>query len=342
MPKEIIIKIARQLALGTLSSEPKQLTGGFMHQMYSLFTTKGKYAIKLLNPHIMQRETAMGNFQAAEQLEKLVEKSRIPILPAMTFNGQKMQEIEGQFFYIYEWYAGSSLKIEEINPTHCREIGKALAKIHQIDRKVVPFESHDIQINWDDYIEKMADHDKGLYELLNENRSLLFESQKRGNQASKKIPPQLTICHNDLDSKNVLWHEQDYRIIDLETLSYSSPFIELFEVALCWSGYSISKMEYHLFKVLIQSYHESGGQLPTDWSVIYDSNIGRLEWLAFNLNRALGIDCSLEEQEIGYSEVKATMKQIIYYAEIRDNVLNSLEELKDVANKYNTIDYPNV
>ncbi|CAM3330364.1 phosphotransferase enzyme family protein [Vagococcus fessus] len=326
----IIKKIAQQLDLGTLSSEPKQLTGGFMHQMYALFTTKGKYAIKLLNPYIMKRETAMANFQAAEQLEKLVEESQIPILPAMTFNGQKMQEIEGQFFYIYEWYEGKSLKIEEINPMHCWEIGNALAKIHQIDQKEVPFESHDIQINWDDYIEKMVDYDKGIYELLKENRSLLYESQRRGNQAIKNIPPLLTICHNDMDSKNVLWHEQDYRIIDLETLSYSSPFLELFEVALCWSGYSISKIDYHLFKVLIQSYHEAGGQLPTDWNVIYDSNNGRLEWLAFNLNRVLGIDCSLEEQKIGFNEVNETIKQIVYYAEIRENVLNSLEELKEI------------
>lgn len=209
----MIKKITQKLDLGTLSSEPKQLTGEFMHQMYALFTTKGKYAIKLLNPYIMKREAAMGNFQAAEQLKKLVEESRIPILPAMTFNGQKMQEIEEQFFYIYEWYEGRSLKMEEINPTHCRKIGKALAKIHQIDRKEVPFESHDIQINWDDYIEKMADYDKGIYEILNENRSLLYESQRRGNQAIKKITPLLTIFHNDMDSKNVLWHGFDYRIM---------------------------------------------------------------------------------------------------------------------------------
>lgn len=330
MPKEMIKKIAQQLDLGALSSEPKQLTGGFMHQMYSLFTTKGKYAIKLLNPYIMKRETAMSNFQAAEQLEKVVEDSQIAILPAMTVKGQKMQEIEGQFFYIYEWYEGRPLKIEEINATHCREIGKVLAKIHQIGRKDTPFKSHDIQIDWDDYIEKIADYDKVLYDLLKENRSLLYESQKRGNLAIKKIPPLLTICHNDMDSKNVLWHERDYRIIDLETLSYSSPFIELFEVALCWSGYSISKIDYHWFKVLIQSYHEAGGQLPTDWSVIYDSNNGRLEWLAFNLNRVLGINCSLEEQKIGFNEVKETIKQIVYYDEIRENLLNSLDELRDV------------
>lgn len=329
MDKVIIKKIAQQLNLGMILSPPEQLHGGLMHKMYSLVTEKGKYAIKLLNPYIMKRETAMANFQAAEQLEKLVEQYPIPILPAITFNGQKMQEIDGQFFYLYEWYEGASLKNEVITITHCREIGKTLAKIHQINRKKVPFKRNEIQIDWDTYIAKMAFQDESLYELLKQNRSLLYESQEIGNQAIKKIPPILSICHNDMDSKNVLWHGFDYRIIDLETLSYSSPFIELYEVALCWSGYEICKIDYHLFRAVIQSYHEAGGQLPTDWSIIYDSNYGRLEWLEFNIKRALGIDCSIEEKEIGLSEVRETVAHIVYYHEVRESLLNCLEEFNN-------------
>lgn len=325
----MIEKASRQLNLGTLTSPPEQLHGGLMHKMYSLVTEKGKYAIKLLNPYIMKRETAMANFQAAEQLEKLVEQYPIPILPAITFNGQKMQEIDGQFFYLYEWYEGASLKNEVITITHCREIGKTLAKIHQINRKKVPFKRNEIQIDWDTYIAKMAFQDESLYELLKQNRSLLYESQEIGNQAIKKILPILSICHNDMDSKNVLWHGFDYRIIDLETLSYSSPFIELYEVALCWSGYEICKIDYHLFRAVIQSYHEAGGQLPTDWSIIYDSNYGRLEWLEFNIKRALGIDCSIEEKEIGLSEVRETVAHIVYYHEVRESLLNCLEEFNN-------------
>lgn len=325
----MIERASQQLNLGMILSPPEQLHGGLMHKMYSLVTEKGKYAIKLLNPHIMHRETAMANFQVAEQLEKVVEDYPIPILPAITFNGQKMQEIEGQFFYIYEWYEGTSLKNEAITITHCREIGKTLAEIHQIAPKKAPFKRNEIQINWDAYIEKMAFQDEALYDLLKQHRSLLYESQERGNQAIKKIPPILSICHNDMDSKNVLWHGFDYRIIDLETLSYSSPFIELYEVALCWSGYEICKIDYHLFRAVIQSYHEADGQLPTNWSIVYDSNYGRLEWLEYNIKRVLGIDCSLEEKEIGLAEVRETVAHIVYYDEIRDDLLNHLEELNN-------------
>ena len=44
---DIFNKICLQLDLGEIMVEPTQLKGGFMHKMYSLFTTKGKYAIKI-------------------------------------------------------------------------------------------------------------------------------------------------------------------------------------------------------------------------------------------------------------------------------------------------------
>ena len=50
---------------------PIRLTGGFMHKMYKLETEQGIYALKLLNKFVMQRETAMENYAAAERLENI-------------------------------------------------------------------------------------------------------------------------------------------------------------------------------------------------------------------------------------------------------------------------------
>lgn len=60
-----------------------------------------------------------------------------------------------------------------------------------------------------------------MYRILYENRDLFYESQENGNQAVKELPAIHTICHNDPDSKNVLWREKDFRIIDLEWLEYN-------------------------------------------------------------------------------------------------------------------------
>lgn len=47
--------------------EPVCLSGGFMHKMYKINTQQGTFALKLLNPFVMQRETAMDNYVKAER-----------------------------------------------------------------------------------------------------------------------------------------------------------------------------------------------------------------------------------------------------------------------------------
>ena len=324
---DIFNKICLQLDLGEIMVEPTQLKGGFMHKMYSLFTTKGKYAIKMLNPYVMKRDTVFENYRIAEELEAKLEQSDIPILPALIFNGKKMQEIDGQYFYLFDFYEGKSLKGEEITIEHCRKIGEFLAKIHNIEKESQPYNRSEINVDWDMLIEKLSESNTELYNLLSSNRDILYESQQKGNLAVKKMPPVLTICHNDMDSKNVLWNGADCRIIDLECLCYSSPFVELYEMALCWSGYESCNIDFNLFKAPIKSYADNGGELPDDWETICYSSYGRLEWLEYNVKRALGIDCGEDEIEMGLSEVRETMEHIVYYHSVRDNILECLKSL---------------
>ena len=327
MDLELLNKICQQYKLGTLECEPVQLTGGFMHKMYSLFTTEGKFAVKLLNPYVMQRDEAMGNYRTAENLEKVLEENNIPILPAIVFNGEKMQKTDGRFFYLFRWYDGKALKSEEIQKLHCERIGGLLAEIHKLDCKEAPYERNEMNFDWDNYIKLFSDKNSELYYLLKENRTLLYENQKLGNDAVKKIPPIVSICHNDMDSKNVLWKGNDCRIIDLECLSYSSPIMESYELALCWSGYEICKIDFELFNCFINSYAKAGGQLMSEPEAIYNCNQGRLEWLEYNIKRSLGIECSEEEIEIGISEVKDTMAHVIYYHEAKSDIIHCLKQI---------------
>lgn len=84
-------KILDELKLGTLTAQPQRVTGGYMHKMYCLETTTGKYAVKLLNPAIMKRPDVFRNYQKAERLERILQENNIPIVPAMEINGNKMQ-----------------------------------------------------------------------------------------------------------------------------------------------------------------------------------------------------------------------------------------------------------
>lgn len=312
--------------LGILE-EPLVLSGGFIHKMYQVTTKQRKYAIKLLNPYIMKRSDAMMNYANAERLERLLEAKHLPILPALSFGGKKMQELNGQYFYLFEFYDGKPLARKNIRPYHCRKMGEALANIHCLDLKASDEKYSEMKIDWEFYLAEVKKVNQEIYGLLKDNINLIIESQHHGNEAKKKLPKISAICHNDMDPKNVLWKNQAYRIIDLECLAYSQPMLELFEMALCWSGYAECQIDFQLFEAFLQGYIEANGSIPTDWQVLYDCNNNRLEWLEYNLKRVLGIDCTEDERELGIAQVKATLKQIVYYAKMQEEILKCCSQI---------------
>ena len=95
--------ISGALGLGELKAPAERVYGGLMHSMYRMVTDKGRYAVKLLNPEIMKRPDVFENYRIAEGLENKLQEAGIPIVPALEFTGSKMQCINGQYFYIFNW-----------------------------------------------------------------------------------------------------------------------------------------------------------------------------------------------------------------------------------------------
>ena len=105
--------------------------------MFKIVTTKWKYIVKLLNPNIMKRTTAMTNFNNADDIEEIIIDNNIPVVGSLKFNDKKMQKYNGQYFYIFDWYDGKSLKDDDIKTINCEKIGKVLSDIHNIDLKKI-------------------------------------------------------------------------------------------------------------------------------------------------------------------------------------------------------------
>ena len=312
--------------LGEVIEKPVQITGGLMHKMFKVVTDEGRYIIKLLNPNIMKRPTAMDNYKIADDIEELLKQNNIPAVYALIFNGSKMQELNGQYYYVFEWYDGMSLKDDEIKIFHCRKIGEVLAKIHNIDLQNESIEQNEIHIDWQKYVTLAKKMNAPIYDIIKDKVDLFNNSMTKGNEAVKKLPPVKVICHNDMDSKNVMWFNDEFKLIDLECLGYSSPYLELFELALCWSGYETCNIDFKLFGAFFKAYFENTNlDTDIDWEVMYYSNYGRLEWLEYNIKRALMLECdTAEEQQIGISEVKETVEHIIYYDKIKNDILKNI------------------
>ncbi len=322
-------KMVNKLNLGNMIEEPSKVSGGLTHRMFKIFTNKGRYVVKLLNPNIMKRPTAMENFNRAEAIEEILKENDISAVYSLKFNNKKMQEIDGQYFYVYDWYDGKSLKDNEIKKFNCEEIGKVLAKIHNIDFKHENNVLKEKNIDFKYYINLAKEKNSPIYKFLFDKLDILNESMNKGNVAVHKLPNVKAICHNDLDFKNVMWLNSEYKIIDLECLGYSNPYLELYELALCWSGYEKCNINFNLFKTFFQAYLNNYDlDINIDWESIYYANNGRLEWLEFNIKKSLMIDCDTkEEQEIGINEVKKTIEHIVYYGKIKNKILKKIEDL---------------
>ena len=322
-------KIVNYLELGNIIEGPIQVKGGLTHRMFKVFTDKGKYIIKLLNPNIMKRPTAMDNFNNADKYEELFKQNNIKAIYSIEFNNKKMQEIDGQYFYVYEWYDGKSLNDEEITEYHCRQMGKVLAEIHNINLIRKEYVKKEKSIDFKYYIDLSKENNSLIYELIYDKLDILNDSLKNGNNSIMNLPDYYSLCHNDMDPKNVMWLDNDYKLIDLECLGYYNPYLELYELALCWSGYEKCNINFNLFKIFFESYFDNSKlDKNVDWESIYYANNGRLEWLEFNIKRSLMIDCDTrEEQEIGINEVKETIEHIVYYDRVKEEILKNINEL---------------
>lgn len=324
---KVIEKLVSEYDLGTLLDSPVKVTGGLTHTTYKFLTNKDTFIVKLLNPNIMKRETALPNFNKADELEKRLKEENINILPALTFGDKSLLNIDGQYLYVFKYYNGKSLLSEEITEDHCKIVARELAKIHNIEKRDEVYLRDEINIDWNYYLELAKEKNKKIYDLLVDKIDVLNESMINGNRSLANIPCVVTICHNDMDSKNILWNEMDFKIIDLECLGYSNPYIEFFQLALCWSGYERCNINFSLLKTFIDEYFNNVLVDEIDWSVIYFANFGRLEWLEFNLKRSFLIDCdSVEEQEIGFKEVEETLEHVVYYDSIKDELLKYFEK----------------
>lgn len=318
-------KLCKIMRLGDLVREPEAISGGFLHKMFSVETTKGKYAVKALNPQIMLRPTAMKNIITSERIAKLA-SSRISALPAIIFNGSSIQEVDGQFFLIFNWVKGKSLKSKEINSIHCIKVGEALATIHMTNFSELEISSNSghatEDINWNYYLNMGEENNLEWTNILRENINNLYNWTTEANESAKILSSNMVISHRDLDPKNILWIEDTPIIIDWESAGFVNPMHELIEMAIYWSESETGDIDKKRFLEFIRAYKNIFGVLDTNWTmVLLNGFSGKLGWLEYSLKRSLLIECTdKEEQNMGTNQVTETINSIKHYASMISEV----------------------
>lgn len=322
--------------LGTVKNITK-LTGGLMHKMFKVETTKGIYAIKILNKEVIARKEAYDNFVISEDIANLAKDNNINVSCALKINNNYLNELDGAYYMVFDFIEGKTLKDEEITIEHCKKIGKSLAQIHTLDYSNLDLEAiikeSNLSIEWGKYINHKSISNMSYKDLLLANYKKLDSWLKRANERYNESNGTLTICHRDMDPKNVMWNNDNPIIIDWESASLDNPYRELIEIALSWSGFLSNNFSEEKFKAILEEYTKVMPFEHNRYITICGNLVGRFGWLKYNLERSLGIITNDEEEiKLSENEVIKTIDEINRYVELIGTMYEILCDLTKKAN----------
>ena len=318
-------KLVRKFDLGSKIIKATQIHGGLSNRMYRVETDKAEYAIKKLNKTLMQNKTEFERITFAEKVSKIAEENGVFVERALEFEDKIIHEIDEDYYMIFNWNYGSHLQPEDVTDEICNTIGELLAKIHNLDfSKIEAEKSKETEtriIDWQHYANVAKNQNKYYYKDLVENIEILYEINKKTNEALEYAKNNLIISHRDLIKKNILWNNNIPTVIDWESSGYVNPTVELVQVCWNWANGDVGKFEFEKFGIIVNSYlqHVKKYKKEDIKKLIYANLWEAIEWLEYNLKRSLCIESTyrneeieLAEEQINYlnHEIKYAMTQI--------------------------------
>ena len=312
-----IDKFIHYMELGSIMNEPEKLTGGLMHTIYVVVTDKGKYAVKILNPAVMEREKALKNTIHSEIIAAQL-SNRVPAVTALQKDGQTVILIEGSFLMVFPWQEGTCIFASDITAEHCGKIGSILGRIHAANVEVEginPDAFCHISYDWEEYYKQGKEKQCIWTEELSQCYQNLYIWAEKVNTAAEKLSSLQIISHRDMDPKNVMWNQEEPFLIDWESAGYINPYQELIEVICYWCSNEDGSLDQERYKDLISAYKKEYPIPCRYYKEAVDSGYaGMLGWLDYSFKRSLGMESnSNEEQELGTKQVTATLRELRKY-----------------------------
>lgn len=320
MKQEFITNLLQYYNIGELINEPIILTGGITNKLYKISTTKGIYVIKLLSSNDIV------TIEKSEKISFLAQKNGVKALYALKVNNRFVNKIGNYNVLLYNFYNGRVLLTKELSISHIEALAKELSKLHSIECHQ-QYEKKCLRNDYNELFLLAIKKDEACFNYFKENIDLLNEIYNKVYENYLKLSKQSSYVHRDYNRKNVLWNNDDFKIIDFETATIGNPSIDFFNsLWFLTNDYQIDKLE-----CFVKAYFKDM-QLKDDYKVgAYAALIEECNWLYFSLKRSLGLNTKKDDEILlGKNSVAASLKEII-------NCYNKIDDMIKAISKYEVI-----
>lgn len=321
-----IKRLLMSLDLGDMIGEERPVTGGLLHKMYKVKTDKGDYAVKQLNSEIMKRDGVMSNYDLSEAFSLFANMHGIPLVHAIHINGDYMFQYDNEYYMIFPWLDGKSGVGLKIDLNMCEKVARVLSDIHHLSFKHVDEDIQGIMIDWLHYSNKMKDLKETWVETLKSNLNALSKIEEKVTTSLKGLKAN-TISHRDLDSKNIMWKNEQPVVIDWEASGPVNRDLEFLEALMHWSDKASDKNKFDVFfRTYSKSHHIDYDKLI---KILPVTLLGKFSWLDYNIKRALGEETiDVKDQLLGCKEVISTIEDILCSNDKLSDIIDMINNQK--------------
>lgn len=304
-------KICNNLSLGNIIENVEKINGGITNQMYKVQTTKGKFAIKIINKHRIQKsKNILKNIEFSEQIATIANLNNINSIPAIRFNNKYVQNIDDEYILVYKWYDGKILLTKEIDIEKVKIIANMLAKLHKIVPKSDIKSEKYTKIDYNIYYQKLKNTNDYWSRDFIEKFNILNEIYDKVYYNYSKLSDEKSYIHKDLNRKNIMWNSSTPYIIDWETATIGNPSIDFFNSA--W--FLTADADEEKYKAFANSYFETNKFKDNINISAYSAIIEECNWLEFSLKRALAIQSNdVDEINLGKNSINDSLTEIVNY-----------------------------
>lgn len=314
MSKALLTDVSHRYGLGTPVAPSQAVIGGLLHRMYRLETKKGCFAVKVLNPDIMQKPGIRDEFRRAEHIAAMFADAGLPAITALAVESDTIQDVGEATVIVFPWVEGKMLSPQPASVDQAHRIGMVLGLMHTLNLQIpgLPIPEFHTYPNahWEALIWHAHDSKRIWADKPESLLADLYAWNRLARQGYEGVRSHWVVSHGDLDQKNVLWREDHTPwLIDWESVGLVNPALEVIGAVLSWSGQTVGPPEQTVFAALLRGYRNYA-DLPADVGrAALQGCIGNcLHWLEPNMRRSLpdaGADA--EGQKAGLREVEQTL-----------------------------------